>query len=197
MKTFFFTAIDAPIAENIRQTISYLQDRGAVIVPVDISRIEDAEYALTIIDTAEATTVHHHTLAQRPDDYGDDVRFLLKCGVIVSAIDYLEAQQIRTLLQQSFAETFKEVDVLIAPTLPIKTPDLGQKESFINGIATDTEDALMRLVGPANLLGLPAISVPSGFVENLPVGIQIIGPPLDEQTVLNTGLAIENIPAIK
>src|SRR5699024_12415224 len=60
---FFFSAIDAPIAENIRQTISYLQDRGAVIVPVDISLIEDAEYAFPIIDTAQATTCHHHTLA--------------------------------------------------------------------------------------------------------------------------------------
>src|SRR5699024_6447326 len=163
---FFFTDIDEPIAKNIRQTIDDLQDLGALIVPVDIPHIEDAEYALTIIDTAEATTVHRDTLARRPEDYGDDVRFLLKCGVIVSAVDYLEAQQIRALLQQSFAQTFAEVDVLIAPTLPIKSPTLGQKESLINGIVTDTEDALMRLVGPANLLGLPALSVPNGFVES-------------------------------
>lgn len=131
---FFFAGIDEPIAKNIHQTLNDLEERGAVIVPIDIPHIEDAEYALTIIDTAEATTVHHHTLAQRPYDYGDDVRFLLKCGVIVSAIDYLEAQQIRVLLQQSFAQTFKQVDVLIAPTLPIKTPALGQKESLINEI---------------------------------------------------------------
>src|SRR5699024_2916167 len=165
----------------------------ATVVPINIPYIHDAEYALTMIDTAEATTVHHRTLAQQPDDYGDDVRFLLKCGVLVSAIDYLEAQQIRSLLQHSFTQTFDEVDILMAPTLPIETPMLGQPESLLNGTITDTEDALMRLVGPANLLGLPAMSVPNGFVDNMPVGIQIIGPPLGEQKVLTTGLAVENL----
>lgn len=189
---FFFADIDDPIAENTRQTISALEELGAVIVPVEIAHIEDAEYALTVIDTAEATTVHHRALAQRPEDYGDDVRFLLKCGVIVSAVDYLEAQQIRALLQHSFAQTFNDVDVLMAPTLPIKTPDLGQTESLLNGATTDTDDALMRLVGPANLLGLPAISVPNGLVDGMPVGIQIIGSPLGEQKVLNAGLVVEN-----
>lgn len=192
---FFFADIDKPIAENTRQTISALEHLGATVVPVDIPHIEDAEYAITMIDTAEATTVHHRALAEQPDDYGNDVRFLLKCGVIVSAVDYLEAQQIRALLQQSFTQTFSEVDVLMAPTLPIETPTLRQTTSLINGAVTDTEDALMRLVGPANLLGLPAISVPNGFVDGMPVGLQIIGPPLSEQQILNTGLAVEKLLA--
>lgn len=190
-EAFFFKDVDEAVATVVREGIRSLEARGAVIEPVEIPHIEDAEYAITIIDTSETSTVHHRALQERPQDYGDDVRFLLECGEIPSAVDYLEAQQMRARLRTSFAGVFERVDVLVAPTLPIATPDIGQASSAINGRPVDTVEALMRLVGPANLLGLPSLSAPCGVVDDMPVGLQIVGPPLAEQAVLNIGRAVE------
>lgn len=188
---FFLKNVDQAVDDVVRAGIRNLESCGARIEPVDIAHIDNAEYALTVIDTSETTTVHHRALQERPNDYGDDVRFLIECGEIPSAVDYLEAQQVRARLRESFADTFEKVDVLVAPTLPIETPDIGQATSFINGKPVDTVGALMRLVGPANLLGLPSLSIPCGVVREMPVGLQIIGPALGEQTVLNVGRAVE------
>lgn len=189
---FFFKDVDRVVADVVRDGIRSLESRGAIIEPIEIPHIEDAEYAITIIDTSETSTVHHRALRDRPQDYGDDVRFLLECGEIPSAVDYLEAQQMRARLRQSFASVFDRVDVLAAPTLPIRTPDIGQATSSINGHSVDTVEALMRLVGPANLLGLPSLSAPCGLIDGMPVGLQIIGPPLGEQPVLNAARAVED-----
>lgn len=191
-EAFFFNEVDQAVDDVVRDGIRSLESRGAIVEPVEIPHIEDAEYAITIIDTSETSTAHHGALRERPHDYGEDVRFLLECGEIPSAVDYLEAQQLRARLRRSLADVYEHVDVLVAPTLPIRTPDIGQATSFINGRAVDTVEALMRLVGPANLLGLPSLSVPCGLVDDMPVGLQIIGPPLGEQAVLNVGRAVED-----
>lgn len=190
-ESFFFANSDDSVTSLVWEGIRCLEEQGATVQIVDIPYIDSAEYALTIIDTSETSTVHHQSLRDQPQDLGDDVRYLIQCGELPSAIDYLEAQQIRTLLLQSFTETFDQVDVLIGPTLPIETPNVGQATSIINGQSFDTIESLMRLVGPANLLGLPSLSVPCGFVSGMPVGMQIIGPALGEQAVLNMGLAVE------
>lgn len=190
-EAFFFNDVDDAVASIVREAIRSLEAQGATVEAVDIPYIENSEYALTIIDTSETSTVHHANLRDRPQDYGDDVRFLLQCGEMPSAVDYLQAQQIRSRLQQSFAQAFSNVDVLIGPTLPIEIPNVEQKRCSINGQSADTNASLMRLVGPANLLGLPSLSVPCGILNEMPVGMQIVGPPLAEQTVLDMGQAIE------
>lgn len=188
---FFFNEVDRDVADTVDHAIGQLEARGAILKKLDIPYIKTAEYAITIIDTSETTTVHHHSLQTRPQDFGEDVRFLVECGELPSAIDYLEAQQARARLQHVFQDVFDEVDALASPTLPIKTPGIGQATSDINGKPVDTVASLMRLVGPANLLGLPALSVPCGLLDEMPVGMQIIGPPLGEETVLNIGKAVE------
>jgi aspartyl-tRNA(Asn)/glutamyl-tRNA(Gln) amidotransferase subunit A len=189
---FFFKDVDDSVASIVRHGIRCLEDRGALIKPVDIRHIASAEYAITIIDISETSTVHHRALRERPQDYGDDVRFLLRCGELPSAVDYLEAQQIRSQLRDSFREVFNEVDVLVAPTLPIETPDVGQKTSTINGKTVDAVASLMRLIGPSNLVGLPSVSVPCGALHGMPVGMQIVGAPLHEAAVMNIARAVES-----
>src|SRR5699024_8094691 len=168
-ESFFFSEVDDAVAEAAMYVLRQLERRGASVVPVELPELHIAEYALTIIDTSEATTVHRRALAQHPEQYGDDVRFLLECGHLPSAVDYAEAQQIRSTLKTVVNAAFNEVDVFIGPTLPIRTPDLGERESLVNGHPVDTIESLMRIVGLANLLGLPSVSVPGGFVDNMPV----------------------------
>jgi aspartyl-tRNA(Asn)/glutamyl-tRNA(Gln) amidotransferase subunit A len=190
-KDFYFADVDDDISSLVTDVIDQLRRLGAVIRPVNVGGLRDGMYALTIIDTAETTTVHQATLRERPDDYGPEVRFLLECGALPSAVDYLTAQQLRERLRDQFRTTFQQVDVLVAPTIPLKVPKIGDQVATINGTDVDIISNLIRLVGPANLVGLPSLSLPCGLAGEMPVGLQVIGKPLGEQDVLNVGLAFE------
>jgi len=188
---FYFADVDDDICGLVTDAIEALQRLGAVIRPVTVSGLHDCIYALTVIDTAETTTVHQANLRERPEDYGPEVRFLLECGALPSAVDYLTAQQARERLRAEFRATFRQVDVLIAPTIPLKVPKIGDQVATVNGVDVDIISNLIRLVGPANLVGLPSLSLPCGLAGDMPAGLQVIGRPLGEQDVLNVGLAFE------
>ena len=101
---------------------------------------------------------------------------------------YLKAQQVRTLIRQDFARVFAEVDALAAPVTPVPAFPIGER----------ADDPLrMYLVDiytlPANIAGLPAMSVPCGFADGLPVGLQLIGPHLAEPTLLNLAHAYQQV----
>jgi aspartyl-tRNA(Asn)/glutamyl-tRNA(Gln) amidotransferase subunit A len=188
---FFFTDVDDEIDRCVRDGIEALRGQGATIKSIRIPGLSNCEWALTIIDTSETSTVHHANLRDRPEDYSDDVRLLLECGELPSAVEYLEAQQLRRHLRSEMQRAFDGVDVLVGPTLPTRTPLIGKTTATINGRDVDAIESLMRLVGPASLLGLPCLSVPCGIAKGLPVGMQVIGPALGEQKVLNTGHVLE------
>lgn len=188
---FYFNGIDNAIAQLIHDGIEALRRLGATVQKVSIPGLANTEFALTVIDTSETSTVHHTNLRDRPGDYGDDVRLLLECGELPSAVDYLEAQQLRRSLRREVHRTFQGIDVLIGPTLGSRTPTVGEDTALVNGEPVNAIDSMIRLVGPASLLGLPCLSVPCGILDGLPVGLQIIGPALGEQAVLDIGHAFE------
>jgi Asp-tRNA(Asn)/Glu-tRNA(Gln) amidotransferase A subunit family amidase len=109
---------------------------------------------------------------------------------LVPATAYVNAQRARELVRQGFREAFSDADVVIAPSLPTTAGAFGSSKVQIDG-AEDITQAYVRLSVPANLAGLPALSVPCGFRDGLPIGLQIMGRPFDEQTVLRAGHAYE------
>lgn len=192
VEDFYFADVDDEIARSVRNGLQALRDLGAEIRSISIPGLRDAEYALTIIDTCETSTVHRANLRDRPEDYGDDVRMLLECGELPSAVDYLEAQQIRRHLRAEVQAAFGGVDVIAGPTLPIRTPTIGEATAKLNGRDVDALENLIRLVGPASLLGLPTVSMPCGLVDGLPVSMQLVGPAGGEQKVLDMAGAFES-----
>jgi aspartyl-tRNA(Asn)/glutamyl-tRNA(Gln) amidotransferase subunit A len=192
---FFFADVDNDIASLVFAAVERLKDFGAVIRPVYIPDLRDADYALSVIDTSETTTVHQENLRSRPEDYSPVARFVLECGAFPSAVDYLTAQQVRERIRLQFREVFDAVDVLVAPTLPMRVPTIGAELATINGVEVDLPAARSRLLAPASLVGLPTLSVPCGLLDGMPVGLQVLGRPLGEQDVLNIGLAIEQLVA--
>ena len=106
-------------------------------------------------------------------------------------MDYLQAQQIRRRIKQDFAKALEDVDVIIAPTLPVMPPNIGSSVADLNGEEVDLIDNFIRFTGPSNLTGLPALTVPVGVKNGLPIGLQIIGRAFGEETVLNVGSIIE------
>lgn len=190
---FYLSPIDTRVENEMRKTLSALRKLGARIKTVKIPELRNAFWALTIIDTSETTAVHAPYMKTRAKDYGEDVRFLIECGYLPTAVDYLQALQIRRGIQLAVFKTFEGIDVLIAPTLPMPTPTVNEFTSSINGISVDTIEACMHNVGPGNLLGLPSVSLPCGVVEGMPVGLEIIGSPLNEGKILRMALAVESL----
>ena len=124
--------------------------------------------------------------------FGDEVKRRILIGTYVLSSGYydayyLKAQRVRRLIKNDFDEAFKEVDTILTPTTPSSAFAIG--ENIDDPIAMYLNDVLTV---PANLAGLPAISIPAGYDQNnLPLGLQLIGKPFDEQTVLNNAFAIE------
>lgn len=190
---YFFNNSDANIEKSVRDQIQMLVDRGAKVEEVKIPSLEDAEWAGFCLSVSEASTIHHDSILERPEDFGADIRGFLLSGAFPSSTDYAQALKVREQLIADFNDAFKKVDVLISPTLPIMPNDIGDDLVDLNGEKIDLLSNIIRLTGPGNLTGLPALSVPCGFNGQLPIGLQIIGPAFSESRVLNTGYAIEQM----
>ena len=190
--------------------ITLLKKLGAKIIDISLPHTKYALPAYYIVAPAEASSnlarydgVKYGYRSQgenlismyentRSEGFGDEVKRRIMIGTYVLSSGYydayyLKAQKIRRLIKNDFDEAFKEVDTILTPTTPSSAFAIG--ENIDDPIAMYLNDILTV---PANLAGLPAISIPAGYDQNnLPLGLQLIGKPFDEQTVLNNAFAIE------
>lgn len=190
---YFFKNVDSQVNEAVRNTLRKLEELGARIEPVKIPALSQSEFAELVTITTEASAVHHENLIKQPEKFGEDVRFLLEVGELMSGVDYVQAQQIRRQLSNDFAAAFDKADVLITPTLPFLSPSIGDSTVDINGQSLNFMDEVIRFTGPGNLTGLPSLSIPCGVRDGLPVGLQIMGPAFQEEKVLNAAYNIEKL----
>src|SRR5438477_145144 len=102
-----------------------------------------------------------------------------------------DSQQMRTLIQQDFAQAFERVDVIVGPTVPIVAPPIGRTFEPGGALNVPPRSVANRTTVPCNLTGMPAISLPCGFSDGLPVGLQIMGPAFAEALVLRIAAAYE------
>jgi aspartyl-tRNA(Asn)/glutamyl-tRNA(Gln) amidotransferase subunit A len=194
---FFFRMIDKEVDSLVRKGIRKLEELGAKIELVKIPSLQYSEFAEYMTFMAESALIHRNNLLERPEDFGEDVRKSLLMANIPMANDYLQAQQIRRRLSKEFSLMFEQVDVLIAPTLPVIASVIGEESVVINGQECSLTDTLIRLTSPANLVGIPSISIPAGFSKGLPVGMQIMGPAFSEELILNFAYAFEQTNPLK
>ena len=188
-KEFFPDLVSDDVYIAFYEAVRSLQKHGAKVKEVSIPLLSETEEAGNHIAWAEAT--HHHEQAgwfpARSADYGEDVRTRLEMGTRIYATEYLRALDSRDSFIQQFhlAMTNAEVDALVVPTAPIAAPLIGEESTPIGKANHSTRAMLLRLNRPANLAGIPAMSVPCGFTSaGLPVGLQLIGAVTDELLLL-------------
>ena len=205
--------MDDEVARSWEQGIAWLKDAGAEIVDISLPHTKYALPAYYIIAPAEASSnlarydgvryglrdlpdgagLQDMYAATRAAGFGAEVKRRILIGTYVLSAGYYDAyytqaQKVRALISRDFTQAFGQCDVILAPTTPSAAFALGEKsadplEMYLNDVFSV----------PASLAGLPAMSVPAGLNrEGLPLGLQIIGKPFDEQGVLDAGLAIEN-----
>ena len=195
-KDFFLKIVSVEVEHAFEQTLRILRKLGATLRQVTIPLLHETEDAGNQIAWAEAT--HYHQQAgcfpSRAADYGEDVRTRLELGTKVLATTYLRALEVRESFIGSFHAAMADagLDALVVPTTPIPAPLIGEETTSIVGTPHPTRALLLRNNRPANLAGLPAISIPSSLTpDGLPVGLQLIGCVTDEALLLRIAHAFE------
>ncbi|MEY3833482.1 MAG: Asp-tRNA(Asn)/Glu-tRNA(Gln) amidotransferase subunit GatA [Pseudomonadota bacterium] len=204
--------IDEDIAKMWDNGIAWLKDAGAEIVDISLPHTKYALPAYYIIAPAEASSnlarydgvrfglrdlpegagLQDMYAATRAAGFGEEVRRRIMIGTYVLSAGfydayYTQAQKVRALIARDFENAWASCDLILAPTAPSAAFGLGEKNADPLSMYLNDVFAV-----PASLAGLPAMSVPGGLdKQGLPLGLQIIGKALDEQAVLNAGLAIE------
>ena len=210
---FFAEGLDSRIREKVLEAVALLEKNGAGVVPINLSHSPHAIGAYYLIATAEASSnlarfdgvkygfrnagditdcmeMYHKT---RTEGFGMEVKRRIMLGTYVLSAGYydayyLKAQKARKLIKGDFDEAFKKVDCIMTPVTPCLPFALGEKM---------TDPLQMYLVDiftvSLNLAGLPGMSLPCGKIDGLPVGLQIVGKPFDEEMVLRVGAAYERL----
>ena len=195
-REFFFDVISNEVQFLFEEALRSLRARKARIKEVSLSLLGATEYAGNQIAWAEATHYHQQSgcFPARSAEYGDDVRTRLVLGTEVPATVYLTALETREKFIQQLHLVMADagVDALAVPTTPIPAPLIDQEAIHIGDKDHSTRALLLRTNRPANLAGVPAITVPCGFLPaGLPVGLQLIGAAADEHLLLQIAQACE------
>lgn len=191
--TFFTEDLDADTDRAVNTAVAVLEDLGAVVVPVRIPLAEHLAAVITGIMMPEASAYHRRALRETPELFTEEVRSLLEVGETILATDYIDALRFRQMMKDAWKDMMQAVDVVIAPT--VLTPALPAEDTERlrpDGSSEEANVEFGRLSIPANLLGLPSLQVPCGLsADGLPLGLQIMGKPFAEHTVLTVGRAYE------
>ena len=195
-QAYFFEDIESAVREGVQAAIQHLSGLGATVEAVLIPSIQHVVASSTAIIAAEAYEIHARTMQTRSQDYGADVRTRLLLGACVQAAQYLKAQRFRSLLRQEMLDLLDRVDALVTPTTVLAASRIDQPTVTIGDKEFPVAAHIARATRPFNMTGLPAISVPCGFTsDGLPIGLQLVGRPFEEATVLRLAYAYEQSTA--
>ena len=208
--TELFDGADERVVETVEAAIAELETQGAETTEISLPSVEHAVQAYYVIAMAEASSnlarfdgVRYGSRAEsdgnwnesfaetREAGFGAEVKRRILLGTYALSAGYHDkyyqkAQDARAWVREDFEDAFADVDVIASPTMPVLPFELG--ESLDDPLRMYLADANTT---PANLANLPAISVPAGEAEGLPVGLQLVAPKFGEETMIRAASAVE------
>ena len=207
--TELFEGADERVVETVREAIAELEAQGAETTEISLPSVEHAVQAYYVIATSEASSNlarfdgvryghradsdgnWNEAFAETREAFGAEVKRRILLGTYALSAGYHDkyykkAQDARAWIREDFEAAFEEVDVVASPTMPVLPFELG--ESLDDPLRMYLADANTT---PVNLANLPAISVPAGEADGLPVGLQLVGPKFDEETIVRAASAVE------
>ncbi|MFD1570781.1 Asp-tRNA(Asn)/Glu-tRNA(Gln) amidotransferase subunit GatA [Halorubrum laminariae] len=207
--TELFDGADERVVETVEAAIDDLEARGAETTEISLPSVEHAVQAYYVIAMAEASSNlarfdgvryghrsdgdgnWNESFAETREAFGAEVKRRILLGTYALSAGYHDkyyekAQDARAWVRQDFEDAFADVDVIASPTMPVLPFELG--ESLDDPLRMYLADANTT---PVNLANLPAVSVPAGEADGLPVGLQLVGPKFGEETVIRAASAVE------
>jgi aspartyl-tRNA(Asn)/glutamyl-tRNA(Gln) amidotransferase subunit A len=189
---FYVDDLDSEVARVLDETVATLKREGAEIVKVELPDQRQLSSASQLVLAVEAAAFHKRWMIERLEDYGAQVRMRLENGLAVPGVTYLEAMRWRGPALSAHNAAVAGVDAVIAPVSPIPAPTIAESDVGGGPGAEAVIQRLTRFTRPVNYLGVPSLSIPSGFSRSgLPVGMQLIGRSFDEATLLRIGAAFQ------
>lgn len=188
--TYYTENLDPDIEKLFNNAIETLKSLGAEVKEIEIPELSKTTFAGYVTATVEGAAINEAALKSNPEAYADDARAFFLAGASTDAPQYIVAQQERRKLAQAFKKAFKDVDVVLGPTVPFTTPAF--KDDWVTQNLEVVRHGLPFTI-PANLTGIPSFSVPMGLCsKGLPAGMQIMGDHLSERLLLQVGKAWES-----
>ena len=211
-REFFGHGTDPVVEKSVKNTIDKLASEGAIIEEINIESIKYSLAAYYIIAMSEASSnlarfdglrygLHSGKSKDwnelfsnnRKSGFGFEVKRRIMLGTFALSSGYfdeyyIKAQKVRSLITNDFNKIFSKFDVIVGPTMPTLPFKLGERTTDPLSMYMSDVDTVS-----ANLAGIPSISVPCGYSDNLPIGIQIMSSHFNEKTILNIGHKIEQI----
>jgi aspartyl-tRNA(Asn)/glutamyl-tRNA(Gln) amidotransferase subunit A len=195
-KEYFSEGLDPKVKKKIEEGLKFYEKLGAKIIEISLPHAEYAIACYYIIQPAEVSSnlarYDGIRYGEKRAYFGNEAKRRIMLGTFTLSAGYYDAyykkaMQVRTLIKKDFDDAFKKVDVMISPVSPTLPWKLGEKTNdplkmYLSDIYTVT----------ANLAGIPGLSIPCGFDNGLPVGMQILGPQFSEKLLFQVGHAFEN-----
>lgn len=196
-RRYFFDNLDDEIASAVEKALLFCQEHGAELVEVqtpDMTHVRPASLAIQLV---EALSWHGPRMDENAHLYGDDVRNGLVQGQFILGEHYVQSLRLMELKRREFAAFFKSIDIMITPTTPVIAPELATQSVSPGMEAELVGNALARYTCVFNLTGQPALTIPCGLHSSgLPMGLQIIGKPYEDLSVLSIGHVLETAGAL-
>ena len=198
IETTFFNGPTTPgVAAAFQAAIGRLESRGAEVVEVETPSAAASIDACLAIVFPEGTVAHDRYIEQHLGEYGDVLRQTLLAGNLYRAVDYVRAQQVRSMLTDEFGDALERVDAIVTPTMPLVAPRYGQSDVRIGSRDIPVLEAFIKFQVAPNLTGHPAVTVPFGSGEDgMPVGIQFFGRPFDDARLLAIAEVLQSPGAV-
>jgi len=189
----FQQGCDPEIAAAMEASLEAFRRLGATVVDVELPDFSQLSALAAVLHAAEANPFHDEWFRTRPQDYSPQVRERLEKGRPVLARDYLKAMQARAPAIAAFcAAVFSKVDLVHGPVVSFQTPTIAETDISTGDAAAEMLGRFVRLTRPISYLGLPVVSANAGFSKaGMPIGMQLIAPPLDEASALRAAHAFQ------
>jgi aspartyl-tRNA(Asn)/glutamyl-tRNA(Gln) amidotransferase subunit A len=192
-RQLFYEGCDAEIAAAMEASLEVFRRLGASVVDIDLPDFSAWNAAAAVLHAAEANPFHDEWFRTRPQDYSPQVRERLEKGRSVLALDYVKAVQARPGAIDAFCDAvFSRVDLVHGPVVSFQTPTIAETDISSGERVAEMLGRFVRLTRPISYLGLPVVCANAGFTKaGMPIGMQLIAPPLDEATALRVGHAFQ------
>lgn len=186
-RAFLFDVIDPEVEFAVLEAAKVLEGLGAIVEEVAIPYIEYSRPIGMFISNVEGADFHRETLKNNPESIDPEALSRLDPGLFITAGQYVRAQRARAFFNQQVFDAMKDGDIFLMQATPI-----GQNEIKVGDQTMNRLSVMTHTSRPFNLCGFPAIVQPCGFTsENLPIGLQLVGRPFEDTTVLQVAHAYE------
>jgi aspartyl-tRNA(Asn)/glutamyl-tRNA(Gln) amidotransferase subunit A len=201
-KQYFFDYLQTEVEHVFYNFIDTIKSMGIPICEdINLHYAEKYSTSWREVRLAEAAEIHLEWLKTRPKEYGEDVRRMLIQGTEVPAVNYIKAVNNTEEIRNEFLKILNKVDVIIIPTTILTAPGFDESTvtnatstTTISGKVLEVREALLRNNIVFNSTGLPAVTIPAGLSRShMPVGVQIVGSPFEEDKILSIAYNYERI----